>query len=138
MAFDTVTRAAPIAAAFRSRLLPILLLLACVTAVSAREPYVVMGLGATSCKAYLGKTPHVEMLGLAVLAWVEGYFSARNVYGHNGRMATVGGTLSADTLESMFKDQCSDLMNATDESVPKPTVYAAADALYQKLEAKGR
>jgi hypothetical protein len=139
MAVDTVTRTAPIAAAFRSRPLQVLLLLACgVTAVHAAEPKVVLGLGGYTCEFYWslysrGDQPDAD----SVFSWVQGYFSARNMYGHGVRQATVGGSLSPPTLESMFKDECSDLIDATREDVPKPTLYAAADALYRKLEAKG-
>ena len=140
MVLNTVTPAAPVAAAFRSRLLPILLLLACgATAVNAGEPTRPLpGLAGWTCQFYVSLRRGVDQNNAdAAYAWVEGFFVARNVFGHNGRVATVGGSLSAPTLESMFKDQCYDLINTTGENVPKPTLYDAADALYRKLEVKG-
>jgi hypothetical protein len=133
MAFGTVPRAAPIAAAFHSRLFQVLVLLAfSVTAVQEKEPNTLFGIGTMSCKWYLDVPPDMKVTTMAVFTWVQGYFSALNTVTalHNGRAATVGGSVSADTLESMLKDQCR-------EEGGEVAVWVAAGRLYDKLEAKG-
>jgi hypothetical protein len=114
----------------RSLPLQILLLLTCnATAVYAKEPNSVLGYGAMSCKAYLNffQEPAMKESAGDVFAWVQGYFSARNTLGDHP--VTVGGSLSANTLESMLRDHCGEVRET-------PVVLAAA-MLYAKLEAKG-
>jgi hypothetical protein len=115
---------------FRSCSLPILILLASsATAVQAREPSTIFGIGfAMSCEEYLGKKSE---FGPAVLTWVQGYFSGLNagMALHHGHAATVGGSVSAGTLESMLKGQCREEKGVA--------IWVAADRLYDQLGAKG-
>jgi hypothetical protein len=118
---------------FYSRPLQIALLFVCgVTAVSAKEPGMVLGAGASTCGQYLNfkKDPKRVSTARMMFSWVQGYFSARNAMGHTERMLTVGGSVSADTLESMLADQCTNEGEST-------TVWIAADDLYDKLRQKG-
>lgn len=119
----------------RPRSLQVFLLLACgVAAVNAGEPAVVMGAGTISCKEYVAllKDPHKPHSIDAVLSWVQGYFSARNTAGRRGQdVLTVGGTMSAATLQSMLADQC-----AEERLQPLPLVIAVNE-LYEKLQQKG-
>lgn len=120
-----------------SRPLQVLLLLVLgVTVVDAGEPAgAVFGAGAgVTCKAYVNmlKDPRLQVSAFEVVAWVQGFFSARNIAGvaqHN--VLTVGGTLSPQTLRWMLADQCAD-----EKLLPEPVVLAASQ-LYFKLQAKG-
>lgn len=123
---------------FTSRPLQVLLLLACsVTAVPAKEPSAVFGAGVTLCKVYVEavKDPNGKPLAETVLSWVQGYFSARNVGGRlthpEEHRLTVGGTMSLETLQAMLVDQCND------EDFRAGPAFFAAEALYNKLQAKG-
>jgi hypothetical protein len=109
------------------------MLLACsITAAHAKDPNVVLGFGAVTCVEFVNAEHDPRRkttLGLDIFAWAQGYFSARNTQ-QPGAHLTVGGSVSADTLESMLVDQCNEL--------PKTTpVFFAADALYEKLKQKG-
>lgn len=91
------------------------------------------GMGAQPCKAFLdvaGEATSREIaISGAMFSWAQGWFSARNVIGHESAPRIVGGTLSADRLKSMLVEECS---SHADESL-----YLAADDLYDHLARKG-
>jgi hypothetical protein len=98
--------------------------------VSAKEPNVVMGFGSHPCRMVVSasKQSSGAILVDAAFAWVQGWISARNLHPRIEPMKTVGGSLSANTLESMFVDQC--------KQNEEFKIYEAADALYDYLESK--
>jgi hypothetical protein len=120
---------------FFARALQVALLLACgVTAAHGKEPNVVIGAGASfTCKAYVTMLENHNSVRITemIFSWVQGYFSARNTAGRGDHPLTVGGTMSADTLHAMLADECRNEANQ-----PYPVVLAA-EALYDKLQAKG-
>jgi hypothetical protein len=122
---------------FTSRRLQVLLLLTCgITAVPAKAPNVVFGVGTTMCKAYVGmvKDPTAGRLTDMVVSWAQGYFSARNVAGRldpNATRLSVGGTISADTLQAMLVDECNE------EDFQSGPLFFAVEGLYNKLQSKG-
>jgi hypothetical protein len=64
-----------------------------------------------------------------MFSWAQGWFSARNVIGHENAPRTVGGTLSAERLKSLLVDEC--------RSHPDEAIYLAVNNLYQTLASKG-
>jgi hypothetical protein len=93
---------------------------------------VLLGPGAVSCKIFIAHsrtTDTQDPVRTLAFAWAQGWFSARNYVGREDSPLTVGGTLSADTLESFLIDQCK-----IDSNMP---LALAADGLYEKLAKKG-
>jgi hypothetical protein len=113
-----------------------LIVLACpitpahITAAQAAEPGVVFGAGTTTCNEYVAMLEqHKAQLAGMVLSWTQGYFSGRNTAGRTN--VAVGGTLSAESLESKLADQCRE-----GDFQPLPVVIAV-QKLYDSLRAKG-
>lgn len=115
---------------FRSRSLPVLLLLTCcVTPAYTTEPYGARGAGTMTCERYL-LAVHAPSERSAVEAaaeareWVRGYLAGRNA----DSTRTMGGSLSNDHFEGLLIEQC--------RQEHWSTVYFAADRLYLKLKEK--
>jgi hypothetical protein len=91
------------------------------------------GMGAQPCKAFLdvaGEATGREIaISGAMFSWAQGWFSARNVIGHESAPRAVGGTLTADRLKSMLVQECGDH--------PDDSIYLAVDALYDSLARRG-
>src|SRR5580658_1908931 len=71
-----------------------------------RSSPVLFGMGAQPCKTFLdvsGETTSREIaLSGAMFSWAQGWFSARNVVGHESAPRVVGGTVSSDKLKSLL------------------------------------
>jgi hypothetical protein len=91
------------------------------------------GMGAQPCKAFLdvaGEASGREIaISGAMFSWAQGWFSARNVIGHESAPRSVGGTLNAERLKAMLIQECS--------ANPDDSIYLAADELYDQLARKG-
>jgi hypothetical protein len=101
---------------------------------NAKSPNAVFGAGAgLKCGSYVAfernqTSPNITDM---VLAWAQGYFSARNTAGLGDHALTVGGSLSSDTFKSMLVDQCKE------DGFTNAPVFIAAEALYDRLKEKG-
>jgi hypothetical protein len=116
-----------------ARTLILTVILAGVSA-SAKEPNVIIGVGsALRCAAFVSmiKDHDNPMLGDVAFAWVQGWFSARNVPGFTNSSVhrTVGGSISADTLTEFLVTEC--------KEHPQEELVFAADAVYEQLALKG-
>jgi hypothetical protein len=102
-------------------------------AAAPKESPALYGMGAQPCKAFVdvsGEKDNREIaLSGAMFSWAQGWFSARNVIGHENAPRTVGGTLSAERLKSLLVDEC--------RSHPDEAIYLAVNNLYQTLASKG-
>jgi hypothetical protein len=91
------------------------------------------GMGAQACKAFVdvaAETTGREIaISGAMFSWAQGWFSARNVVGHESAPRIVGGTLSADKLKSLLVEEC--------RGHPDESLYLAVDDLYDHLARKG-
>jgi hypothetical protein len=98
-----------------------------------KESPALFGMGAQACKAFIdvaGETSNREIaISGAMFSWAQGWFSARNVIGHESAPRVVGGTLSAEKLKAMLVEEC---RAHQDESL-----YLAVDDLYDQLARKG-
>jgi hypothetical protein len=102
-------------------------------AAAPKESPALYGMGAQPCKAFVdvsGEKDNREIaLSGAMFSWAQGWFSARNIIGHENAPRTVGGTLSAERLRSLLVDEC--------RSHPDEAIYLAVNDLYQRLASKG-
>jgi hypothetical protein len=98
-----------------------------------KESPALFGMGAQPCKAFVdvaGETNNREIaISGAMFSWAQGWFSARNVIGHESAPHIVGGTLSAEKLKAMLVGECRDH--------PDESIYLAVDDLYDHLARKG-
>lgn len=103
------------------------------TAHVSKDSPALFGMGAQACRAFLDvaaeKTGREIAISGAMFSWAQGWFSARNVIGHENAPRAVGGTLSAERLKSMLIQECS--------ANPDDTIYLATDELYDELAHKG-
>ena len=94
---------------------------------------VLFGMGAQPCKTFLdvsGETTSREIaLSGAIFSWAQGWFSARNVVGHESAPRVVGGTMSADKLKSLLVEEC--------KGHPVEPLYLAVNDLYDRLAKQG-
>jgi len=98
-----------------------------------RDSPALFGMGAQACKAFRdvageGTGREIAISG-AMFSWAQGWFSARNVIGHESAPRTVGGSLTADRLKSMLVQECG--------AHPDDSIYLAVDALYDSLARRG-
>ena len=104
-----------------------------VTAAGPRESPVLFGVGAQPCKAFIdvsAETTGREIaLSGAMFSWAQGWFSARNLVGHESKPLVVGGTLSSDALKGRLVEECKDH--------PDEAIYLAVNDLYERLAKKG-
>jgi hypothetical protein len=91
------------------------------------------GMGAQPCQAFVavaGETNSREIaLSGAMFSWAQGWFSARNVVGHESAPRVVGGSLTAERLKSLLAAECRDH--------PDEALYLAVNDLYKALAGKG-
>ena len=98
----------------------------------SKEPFSVFGFGTVSCKVLVdteAESSPMKPLSKDLFAWSQGWLSARNYVGHEDKPLTVGGSLSARTLESMIVDEC--------KEHPDFPIFMALDLLYDRLQKKG-
>jgi len=122
-----------------ARLPKVFLLLACTLPTVAatgdsnkQQDSVVFGEGNVLCGPFVYMEQYPQMRPgerQRVFAWVEGYFSARNMVGHERPLA-VGNSVSSKTRESMLLDLCGK------ESARTP-IWVAADKLYNQMQKGG-
>jgi hypothetical protein len=91
------------------------------------------GVGAHPCKKFVEVAQENDgnqiALSGAMFSWAQGWFSARNLVGHENAPLTVGGSVSADALKSMLVGEC--------KSHPDESIYIAVNDLYERLAKKG-
>jgi hypothetical protein len=87
------------------------------------------GMGAQPCQALIdvaGETDNREIaLSGAMFSWAQGWFSARNVVGHESHPLMVGGTLPSERLKALLVAQC--------REHPSDSLYLAVNDLYERL-----
>jgi hypothetical protein len=94
----------------------------------AKEPNVLFGPGTLLCKVFASadlNTNFRNPVRKETFTWTQGWFSARNYVGRESKPLTVGGSLSAATLELFLVDECRDH--------PNIQVWEAAQLLYDRL-----
>jgi hypothetical protein len=101
---------------------------------TSKESPALFGVGAHACKIFVAVSAEANgreiALSGAVFSWAQGWFSARNLVGHESNPRVVGGTLSADALKSMLVDEC--------KAHPEEAIFLAVNDLYLKLAKKGQ
>ncbi len=99
------------------------------SAAGPRESPALFGVGAQPCKAFIdvsGETTGREIaLSGAMFSWAQGWFSARNLVGHESKPLVVGGTLSAEALKAKLVEEC--------KAHPDEAIFLAVNDLYQRL-----
>jgi hypothetical protein len=104
------------------------------SATTAKESPALFGVGAHACKIFVAVAAEANSreiaLSGAVFSWAQGWFSARNLVGHESNPLTVGGTLSADALKARLVDEC--------KAHPEEAIFLAVNDLYLKLAKKGQ
>jgi hypothetical protein len=97
------------------------------------EAPALLGMGAQPCKAFAevaGETNQREIaLSGAMFSWAQGWFSARNLIGHESAPRVVGGGFAAEKLKAMLADEC--------REHPDEPLYLAVNDLYNALAKKG-
>jgi hypothetical protein len=87
------------------------------------------GMGAQPCQALIdvaGETNNREIaLSGAMFSWAQGWFSARNVVGHESHPLLVGGSLPSERLKALLVAQC--------REHPSDSLYLAVNDLYERL-----
>lgn len=108
-----------------------LLLLGGIGNADAREPWAIVGIGTMECRLYVSasKDKNAKAITDPAFAWVQGWFSAKNMGDGAAKPRTVGGSLSANTLEGFFVSEC--------EDHPENKLFVAANDLYARLAEKG-
>ena len=90
------------------------------------------GMGAQPCKAFVdvaGETNGREIaLSGAMFSWAQGWFSARNLVGHESAPLVVGGSVPAEKLKAMLVEEC--------KGHPDEALYLAVNDLYKALARK--
>jgi hypothetical protein len=99
-----------------------------------KESPALFGVGAHACKIFVAVAAEANSreiaLSGAVFSWAQGWFSARNLVGHESNPLVVGGTLSPDALKGMLVDEC--------KAHPEEPIFLAVNDLYQKLARKAQ
>ena len=94
-------------------------------------PYSVLGGGVTTCSLYLLTVKRGDMNAqIGIDEWVYGYFSARNLVGHEDHPLTVGGSLGPLEFNKLLTEQC--------QKASELRLVESAEALYNKLQAERR
>jgi hypothetical protein len=105
-----------------------------VPAVPPKEGHALFGVGAQPCKTFLDvageSNAHEIALSGAMFSWAQGWFSARNLIGHQNRALTVGGSLSVEALKGMLVVEC--------KAHQDQPIYLAVNDLYEQLAQQGR
>jgi hypothetical protein len=94
-----------------------------------KELHALFGVGAQPCRTFLdvaGETNGREIaLSGAVFSWAQGWFSARNLIGHESGPLAVGGAQSVEALKGLLVDEC--------KAHPDESIYLAVNDLYERL-----
>jgi hypothetical protein len=98
-----------------------------------KESPALFGMGAQPCKTFVDvaseATQREIALSGAMFSWAQGWFSARNLIGHERAPRVVGGTLAAEKLKSMLIDEC--------RAHEDEALYLAVDQVYENLARRG-
>jgi hypothetical protein len=99
----------------------------------APPPHALYGVGAHPCSKLVevaGESDgnQIALTG-AMFSWAQGWFSARNLVGHENAPLTVGGTMSSEALKAMLVTEC--------KGHPDESIYLAVNDLYERLARKG-
>jgi hypothetical protein len=99
------------------------------TAAAPKESPALFGVGAQPCKAFVevsGETNGREIaLSGAMFSWAQGWFSARNLIGHESKPRVVGSTLSVEALKAELVEEC--------KTHPDEAIFLAVNDLYERL-----
>jgi hypothetical protein len=99
-----------------------------------KQGHALFGVGAQPCKAFLDVAAESNgreiALSGAMFSWAQGWFSARNLIGHENHALTVGGSLSVEALKGMLVEVC--------KAQPDEPMYLAVNDLYEQLARKRR
>jgi hypothetical protein len=98
-----------------------------------KELHALFGVGAQACKVYsdVAQESNAREIALsgAMFSWAQGWFSARNLIGHESSPLSVGGLQSVEALKGMLADEC--------KAHPDEPIYLAVNDLYERLARKG-
>lgn len=107
-------------------------LLACGVA-HTDEPGAVLGAGIQKCRVLvnMASDERTKPVATLIFAWVQGWFSARNIAPPNDHAPlTVGGSLSPETLQGYLVTMC--------KKFPETPVFVAANGIYEVLKEEGK
>lgn len=98
------------------------------------EAHALFGVGAQPCRQLLDvaaeSTAREIALSGAMFSWAQGWFSARNLIGHENKPLTVGGSLSVEALKAQLVEEC--------RGHPEEALYLAVNDLYERLTRQGK
>ena len=98
-----------------------------------KESPALFGMGAQPCKTFVDVAPEATQreiaLSGAMFSWAQGWFSARNLIGHERSPRVVGGTLASEKLKTMLVEEC--------RAHQDEALYLAVDQLYENLARRG-
>jgi|SRR5579862_1220559 len=99
-----------------------------------QDAHVLFGVGAQPCRGLVGVAAESDSreiaLSGAMFSWAQGWFSARNLIGHERKPLTVGGSLSVEALKGQLVAEC--------RAHPDEALYLAVDELYVRLMRQGK
>src|SRR5579863_7673659 len=93
---------------------------------SPHEAHALFGVGAQPCRGLLGvaaesNSREIALSG-AMFSWAQGWFSARNLIGHESKPLSVGGSQSVEALKAQLVEEC--------RAHPQEALYLAVNDLY--------
>jgi len=65
-----------------------------------------------------------------MFSWAQGWFSARNLIGHESKPLSVGGSQSVEALKAQLVEEC--------RAHPQEALYLAVNDLYERLLRQGK
>lgn len=94
-----------------------------------QEGHALFGVGAQPCRGLVkvaaeSNSDEIALSG-AMFSWAQGWFSARNVIGHESKPLTVGGSQSVEALKAQLVEEC--------RAHPEEPLYLAVNDLYERL-----
>ena len=107
---------------------------AAAAAPTPKESHALFGVGAQPCRTFVDVAAETNgreiALSGAIFSWAQGWFSARNIIGHEASPLTVGGSLSVEGLKELLAQEC--------RAHPEELLYLAVNDLYERLARKGQ
>jgi hypothetical protein len=101
------------------------------TPLPRKETHALFGVGAQPCQTFLNVVAEANgnqiALSGAMFSWAQGWFSARNIIGHESAPLAVGGKFSVEALKGQLADEC--------RAHPEEPLYLAVNDLYVRLAA---
>lgn len=98
------------------------------------EAHALFGVGAQPCRQLVEvaaeSTSREIALSGAMFSWAQGWFSARNLIGHESKPLTVGGSQSVEGLKAQLVEEC--------RAHPEEALYLAVNDLYERLMRQGK